>query len=58
MCPPRRPGFAVFCILILSVLIFYQLILTLFLPFRFNVFILIVEICLLFFFLFKIVWPY
>lgn len=43
---------------ILSVLIFYQVIITLILPFRFNIFILFIEILLLFCILARIVWPY
>lgn len=50
--------FSVLAILILSILIFYQIILTLILPFRFNIFILFIEIALLLFFLYRIVWPY
>jgi len=45
-------------IIFLSILIFYQTILTLILPFRWNIFLLLVEICLLFFLLFRIIWPY
>ena len=50
--------FTVFAILILSCLIFYQVIITLILPFRFNIFILFIEIVLLLFLLYRIVWPY
>lgn len=59
--PPRKgPGsfFAVLSILILSCLIFYQVIITLILPFRFNIFILFIEIVLLLFLLYRVVWPY
>lgn len=62
MCPKRPCGgggiFSVFAILALSVLIFYQVIITLILPLRFNIFILLIEVGLLFFFLYRIVWPY
>ncbi len=56
----RGPGgfFTVFAILILCVLIFYQVIITLILPFRFNIFILFVEILILLCLLYRIVWPY
>lgn len=49
--------FTIFAILTLSVLIFYQTIITLILPFRFNIFILLVEVSILFFLLFRIIWP-
>lgn len=56
---PRRPyGFNIIAIFLLSVLIFYQALITLILPFRFNIFILWIELALLFFFLFRIIWPY
>lgn len=57
---PHRGGsiFTVLAILILSVLIFYQVIITLILPLRFNLFILLIEVFLLFFLLFRIIWPY
>jgi len=54
----KRCGVNVFAIITLAILIFYQILITLIFPFRFNVFILLIEISLLFFFLFKIVWPY
>ena len=50
--------FSVFAIIALSILIFYQVIITLILPLRFNIFILLIEVALLFFFLYGIVWPY
>ena len=50
--------FSVLAILALSVLIFYQVLITLIVPLRFNIFILLIEVALLFFFLFRIVWPY
>lgn len=50
--------FTVLAILFLGVLIFYQLIITLIFPFRFNIFILLVEITILLFLLYRIVWPY
>lgn len=60
MCPrpnPRGGIFTIFAIITLSVLIFYQVILTLILPFRFNIFILLIEVSLLFFLLFRIIYP-
>lgn len=61
MCP--RPGpfkglFGVLSIFILCGLIFYQLIITLILPFRFNLIILLIEVFLLFYILWRIIWPY
>ena len=50
--------FSIITVLILSGLIFYQTIITFILPLRFNIFILLVEICLLVFVLCKIIWPY
>lgn len=44
--------------LVLAVMIFWQTILVLILPLRFNVFILLVELCLLFFVIYRIVWPH
>ena len=61
MCPkqPKTPGVVYFIALIcLSILIFYQIILTLILPFRTHVFFLLVEIGLFFFLIFRIIWPY
>ena len=60
MRPCRRNGgfFSVLAVLALSVLIFYQIIITLILPLRFNIFVLLIEVALLFFFLYRIVWPY
>ena len=52
-----RGFFSIFWVLILSCLIFYQTIITLILPFRFNVLILLIEVGLLFFILFRIIWP-
>jgi len=61
MCP--RPGpfkgfFGVLAIFILCGLIFYQALLTFLLPFRFNLLILLIEIFILFYILWRIVWPY
>ena len=56
--PRRNNFFSVFAILILCCLIFYQVIITLILPLRFNIFILFLEVILLLFFLYRIVWPY
>ena len=50
--------FTIFAIFALSILIFYQLIITFILPLRFNIFVLIVLVLLLLFFLYRIVWPY
>jgi len=47
--------FSLITVLILSCLIFYQTIITLILPFRFNIFILLIEIFLLFFFTYYII---
>ncbi len=55
---PRNSFLNVICIFVLGVLIFYQVIITLILPLRFNIFILLVEFVLLLFFLYRIVWPY
>lgn len=55
---PRNSLLNVICIFVLGVLIFYQVIITLILPLRFNIFILLVEFVLLLFFLYRIVWPY
>ncbi len=52
------PGFAILMVLLLCCLIFYQLIITFIFPFRFNLFILFLEVALLFYFLTRIVWPY
>lgn len=61
MCPrpnPRGGGiFTILAILALSILIFYQVIITLILPLRFNIFILLIEVSLLFFLLFRIIYP-
>lgn len=63
-CPPPPPfnpfnGFFLFlAALILSCMIFFQTILVLILPLRFNVFILLIEITLLFFIIYRIVWPH
>ncbi len=60
-CNPHNHGGGIFTILgifALSILIFYQILLTLILPFRFNIFILLIEISLLLFLLYRIVWPY
>ncbi|MGYP000622924929 len=55
---PHNSFFNVLAVFILGVLIFYQVIITLILPLRFNIFILLVEFLLLLFFLYRIVWPY
>lgn len=61
MCPNPNFGRSFFTILAifgLSILIFYQVIITLILPIRFNIFILFIEVSLLFFLLFRIVYPH
>lgn len=61
MCPNRNCGGSVFTILAifaLSILIFYQVLITLILPIRFNIFILFIEVFLLFFLLFRIIYPH
>ena len=50
-------GFTVIILFILGILIFYQAIITLILPFRWNIFVLFLEIFLFFFLLFRIIWP-
>lgn len=60
MCPNRNFGGSFITILAifgLSILIFYQVIITLILPIRFNIFILLIEVSLLFFLLFRIIYP-
>lgn len=57
-CNGPRNGFTVIILFILGVLIFYQALITLILPFRFNIFILLLELALFFFFMFRIIWPY
>lgn len=60
MCPNRNFGggfFTVLAIFALSILIFYQIIITLILPIRFNIFVLMIEVFLLFFLLFRIIYP-
>lgn len=51
-------GFTVIILFLLGILIFYQSIITLIFPFRFNIFILLIELCLFFFFLIRIIWPH
>ena len=57
-CNGPRNGFTVIILFILGVLIFYQALITLILPFRFNIFILLLELFLFFFFMIRIIWPY
>jgi hypothetical protein len=57
-CNKGNSFLSVLFVLILSCLIFYQVIITLILPFRFNIFILLIEIFILFAILARIVWPY
>ena len=57
----RRCGPGVFTFIAifgLGILIFYQTLITLILPFRFNIFILLIEVFLLFFLLYRAIWPY
>lgn len=57
----KKPGpsvIAILAVIFLAILIFYQTLITLILPFRFNLFILLIEIFILFFILFRIIWPY
>ena len=55
---PKRPNptFYILCAIGLCILIFYQLIITFILPFRYNIFILFIEIILLFACISRIVW--
>lgn len=53
-----RSGLTIVLLFTLSILIFYQSIITLILPFRFNIFILFIEILLFFVLLIRIIWPY
>ena len=46
---------AIFC---LAILIFYQIIITLILPLRFNLFILLIEVFLFFYLIFRIIYPH
>ena len=57
-CNGPRNGLTIIILFILGVLIFYQALITLILPFRFNIFILLLEISLFFFFMLRIIWPY
>ena len=60
MCPNRNFGggfFTILAIFCLSVLIFYQIIITLIIPLRFNIFILLIETFILFYLLFRIIYP-
>ena len=55
---PFNGFFGIIGIFILCILISYQVIITFIFPFRFNLFILFVEIFLLFWILWRIIWPY
>lgn len=63
-CPPpnKKPHgggfFTIIAIFALCILIFYQLIITLILPLRFNIFILLLELFILTFLLYRVVWPH
>ena len=50
------PTFYILCAIGLSILIFYQLIITFILPFRYNIFILFVEIFLFWLCISRILW--
>ena len=55
----KQPGIMYFIIMFcLALLIVYQTIITVILPFRGNILLLLIEICALFFMLIKIIWPY
>ena len=60
MCPNNKgPGIlTILGALTLSCLIFYQVIITLILPLRFNILVLLIEVGLFFFLLYRIIWPY
>jgi hypothetical protein len=53
----NTPGNNVLAIAILICLIFYQLIITLLIPLRWNIILLIIEIFLFFYFLSRVIWP-
>lgn len=55
-CFPPKKGWLILLVIILSILIIYQAIITIIIPFRFNVFILLCEILLLFYILWRIIW--
>jgi len=52
----NNPTFLIFCAIGLSILIFYQLLITFILPFRYNIFILTIEIILLIICISRIIW--
>jgi hypothetical protein len=58
--PPCRGNgfFTILGIFILLFLIFYQVIITLIIPLRFNLFILFIEVLLLIFLIYRVIWPY
>ncbi len=61
MCPNNKHNHSFLTligILCLSILIFYQIIITLILPLRFNILVLLIECFLLFFLLFRLLWPF
>lgn len=65
-CPPSPCGnhnrgggfFTILAIFALCILIFYQLLITLILPLRFNIFVLLLEIFILIFLLYRVIWPH
>ena len=54
---PKHSFFILIAILCICILIFYQIIITLILPLRFNIIVLLIETGILFFLLFKLLWP-
>jgi hypothetical protein len=58
--PPNKGGglFTIFAIFALCILIFYQIIITLILPLRFNIFILLLEVFILIVLFYRVIWPY
>jgi len=63
MCPnpnnnPFRGIGNIIWVILLCILIFYQIIITFIFPFRWHIFILLVEVFLLFIILYRIIWPY
>lgn len=55
---PKHSFLILISLLAISILIFYQIIITLILPLRFNIIVLLVESLIFFFLLFKLLWPY
>lgn len=55
---PKNSFLILISIACLCILIFYQTIITLIIPLRFNIIVLLIECMILFFLLFKLLWPY